>query len=153
LSLQLEGGKLAEFFDAASKHKLSVVIADRLSTREGVLPEDLMRELDLERLGKSDYQRVERVILRYGAAQFNVLAAGNVAPTLVPVAGRDITAQRFTTTRGANFLMGILEGREGQVFFLALRKGEPVDAVFIGQLLSAMPAARGDVSAQIEAGS
>lgn len=140
LSVRIPGGKLGEFFDPDTKQKLSLVLADRpVAGREQASVGGLMKMLDIDRRKAGPVQEVDGMILKYAAAQFSILAAGNVAPTEVPIAEWAVAAERFETTRSANYLMGVINLEQQQLLFLALRKGEPVDSALVGELLEKVP--------------
>ena len=140
LALRLEGGELAEFFDAGNQHKVSLVLANGLPSNPNVLAvPDVMTQIDRARIGQTDGLTITSVILRYGNAQINTLATTNVTPVSLAVGETQIDAQRFDAPKQARYLMGVLNLPGSQLYFLFLKKGEPVDAVYAGQILAEMP--------------
>lgn len=140
LSVRVPGGELGEFFDSSTKQKLSLMLVSRPSAAtETVSVPGIIKLIDQDRLGKTGMPEVNALLLKYASAQFNVLAAGNVAPTEIPVAGAAIAAERFETTRSANYLMGVVNLADQQLLFLGLRKGQAVDSQVIGELLERIP--------------
>lgn len=140
LSLKIEGGKLAEFFDPVNQHKIALVYAERETS--GVLPlavGSIIDRMDKERLGNGDYQAVAPVLFKYLGAQFNVLSAADAAATEFLIGNAAVPAERFNLPKGAHYLAAVLNLRGGQLLVLAMKKGSAVDSTYVGQILNAMP--------------
>jgi hypothetical protein len=136
MAINVTNGQLGEFFDPTSKTKISFLLAKHPSVAGGAESvSGVIALIDKDRLGADVQSPVESVILKYSGAQFSVLSAGKVNPTEVPVFGKSIVAERFETTREANYLMGVINLGTEQLLFLAMKKGESVDAVLVGKLI------------------
>lgn len=146
-ALSLEQGSLAELYDSSNYHKVSLLFADHSQTEQAPLSvPDVIQKLDRARLDPAASSELSELIRKYANAQINVLSAGNVAATEVPVAGTSVLAQRFTTTRQANYLIGVLNLADAQLLFLFLRKGEAVDSLYAGQILGELAQVKARVS-------
>lgn len=140
MALRLEDGELAEFFDAGNQHKVSLVIATGVAgIPAGVSAPDVMTALDKNRTGQQGDSVLAPVILKYGNAQINTLSTSNISSIELQVHGRAVQAQKFEAPKQARYLMGVLNLNNAQLFYLFLKKGEPVDPVYAGQILSEMP--------------
>ncbi|MBN8549017.1 MAG: hypothetical protein J0M12_06860 [Deltaproteobacteria bacterium] len=140
MSVRIEGGELGEFFDPQTKQKLSLLLVARPTAgSESVSVPGLIQLIDKDRLGVEQVSEVARIALKYASAQFSVLAAGKIAQVDVPIATGKVIAEQFETTKSAHYLMGVINLKDQQLLFLALKKGEDVDAALIGHYLEKVP--------------
>lgn len=135
-ALNLEGGIVGEFFDSNSRHKLSLIRVGPAPSNGESSVKGVLDVVDNYRRDASAPSSIHPLISKYILAQFNTMSADKARTVHLTVGERGVEAEAFETTHEANYLLGVLNANNQQQFlFLAMRKGQAVDATFVGDML------------------